>query len=114
MDAEISALNEISFDALHSGLKKVRSCRWALWLVILIYLPGLVVATGSGLTSSTLSTLFFVWVGLLCVAVGMATVVRCPCCHKPFHTNGPTFLPLRKCVHCGLAVNADKGSRRAK
>lgn len=112
MEVQSSGHNEISYDDLQPGLKKIRNRRWLLWLVILTYLPGLVVAMGAGLTSSALSYLFFAWVGLLCVAVGMATVVKCPGCDKPFHTNGPTFLPVRKCVHCGLAVNADKVSRR--
>ena len=111
MDAHVLDNKEISFDALQKGLKKIRNRRWLLWLVILVYIPGLVVAMNAGLSSSALSNLFFVWVGLLCVVVAMATVVKCPCCQKPFHTNGPTFLPVRKCVHCGLGVNADKAEK---
>jgi DNA-directed RNA polymerase subunit RPC12/RpoP len=90
------------------GLAKVRSRRWILWIVILGYIPGLLIAlelqTGKGL----LAKLFGLWVLLLCFAVGLATVVKCPRCGKPFHTNGPTFFPVRKCVHCGLHVTADK------
>lgn len=94
--------------ALSQGMVKIRKCRWILWSTLIIYVPGLVLALQLKLSSSTMTKLFGLWVVLLCVAVGMATVVKCPRCRKPFHTNGPTFLPVRKCVHCGLPVNADK------
>lgn len=107
----MSEQQQITFAALQQGLKKVRSRRWLLWLVIFIYIPALIIAMGIGLPGGIMGKLFFVWVALLCVAVGMATVVKCPQCGNTFHTNGPTFLPVRKCVHCGLAVNADKQRR---
>ena len=88
-----------------AGLKKVRSRRWLLWVVILIYIPSMLVALELQATSKVMGWLFGLWVLLLCVVVGMATVVKCPRCAKPYHTNGPTFLPVRKCVHCGLPVN---------
>jgi hypothetical protein len=94
--------------AYGQGLAKVRKRRWILWATIFIYLPGLYFALELGLAGGTLATLFWVWVGLLCVAVGLATVVKCPRCLNQFHTNGPTFLPVRKCVHCGLPLKADK------
>jgi hypothetical protein len=93
---------------IQQGLAKVRNRRWILWAVILIYMPCLIVALEMEATGGTLGTLFFIWLVLLCIAVGLATVVRCPRCGNTYHTNGPTFLPVRKCVHCGLAVNADK------
>jgi uncharacterized membrane protein YhdT len=104
----LSEQREISQAALHQGLKKVRSRRWILWITILIYMPGLIIALESNASGSTLGKLFAAWIALLCIAVGLATVVKCPQCGNTFHTNGPTFLPVRKCVHCGLAVNADK------
>jgi hypothetical protein len=93
---------------IQQGLAKVRNRRWILWAVILIYMPCLVIALEMEATGSTMGTLFIIWLVLLCVAVGLATVVKCPRCGNTYHTNGPTFLPVRKCVHCGLAVNADK------
>ena len=96
--------------AIQQGLAKVRNRRWILWVVILIYMPCLIIALEMGASGSTMGTLFIIWLGLLCVAVGLATVVKCPRCGNCYHTNGPTFLPVRKCVHCGLAVNADKKS----
>lgn len=94
--------------AIHQGLVKVRKSRWLLWSTIIIYVPGLVIALQWHLSSGTMTKLFGLWVILLCVTVGLATVVKCPRCRNPFHTNGPTFLPVRKCVHCGLHVSADK------
>ena len=93
---------------IHQGLSKVRSRRWILWTVILIYMPGLMIALEMGAPGSTMGKLFAAWVGLLCIAVGLATVVKCPGCNNTYHTNGPTFLPVRRCVHCGLALCADK------
>jgi len=92
---------------IHQGLAKVRSRRRLLWGTIIVYLPGLWLALQAGLSTRTMSWLFGAWVALLCVVVGMATVVKCPRCGNPFHTNGPTFLPVRKCLHCGLHVKAD-------
>lgn len=90
------------------GLAKIRKCRWLLWGSIIGYIPGLFLALNLGLSRGTLTWLFGGWVGLLCLTVGLACIVKCPRCRQPFHTNGPTFLPVRKCVHCGLPVNADR------
>jgi uncharacterized membrane protein YhdT len=100
--------NQLDPAVLHQGLVKVRKSRWLLWLTIIIYVPALVIALQYHLSSGTMTKLFGLWVILLCVTVGLATVVKCPRCRKAFHTHGPTFLPVRKCVHCGLHVNADK------
>jgi hypothetical protein len=95
---------------LRPGLAKVRQRRWILWATILIYVPGLLLAFQMGAAGGTMAKLFVGWVALLCVAVGLATIVKCPRCSQQYHTNGPTFLPLRRCVHCGLPLNADKTS----
>lgn len=104
---------ETDRDTLRQGLAKVRQRRWILWATILIYMPGLIVALEMEATSGTLAKLFALWIVLLCVAVGLATVVKCPDCGNTYHTNGPTFLPVRRCVHCGLPLNADKKKRIA-
>ncbi|MCM2263670.1 MAG: hypothetical protein NDI73_00600 [Desulfuromonadales bacterium] len=93
---------------ISQGLVKVRKSRWILWSAIIIYVPGLVIALQLNLSTAAMTKLFGLWVVLLCVAVGLATVVKCPRCRNSFHTHGPTFLPVRKCVHCSLPVNADK------
>lgn len=94
--------------ALAAGLSKVRQRRRILWAAIFIYVPGLLIALKLELAGATMAKLFGLWIALLCVAVGLATAVRCPGCGKQFHTNGPTFLPVRRCVHCGLHVCADR------
>ena len=99
--------------ALQRGLAKVRSRRWILWATILIYMPGMMLGLYLQASGGTMGKLFAGWVVLLCIAVGLATVVVCPRCGNTFHTNGPTFLPVRRCVHCGLHLCADKTSRSA-
>ena len=104
---------KVTHTSLRLGLAKVRKRRWLLWPTILIYLPSLIIALEMQVEGGTMGKLFACWVIMLCVAVGLATVVKCPRCNNPFHTNGPTFLPVRKCVHCGLFVNADKAKQEA-
>ena len=90
------------------GLKKIRQRRWLLWIVILAYVPAMMVSLQSTGGWDTVVKAFIVWLVILCVVVGMAVVIRCPDCGNCFHTHGPTFMPVRRCVHCGLHVNADK------
>ncbi len=99
---------------ISQGLAKIRKCRWLLWSSLIVYVPGLYLALQLELPRQGLTWLFGAWVALICVTVGVACVVKCPRCNKPFHTNGPTFLPVRSCVHCGLHVKADKTEARKK
>ena len=91
-----------------AGLKKVRQRRRALWLVILIYLPAMMIALDSPDYKTWVTVVFSTWIVLLITAVAFACLVRCPRCGECFHTHGPTFLPFRRCLHCALHVNADK------
>ncbi len=93
---------------LAEGLSKIRSRRWLMWFVIIAYIPGLIIALEMQATTTIMSWLFAFWVLLLCIVVGLATVSKCPRCNNSFHTNGPTFLPVRNCVHCGLHLKSDK------
>lgn len=95
------------------GLKKIRKCRWFFFGVVLIYVPALLVTLRLSQSGRTTATLFGVWVFFLVLSVVFAAVVKCPRCKQYFHTNGPTFLPVRKCVHCSLPVNADKQKKSA-
>jgi len=90
------------------GLSKVRKCRWFFFGVVLIYVPALLLTLRYSQSGRTTATMFGIWVFVLVISVVFAAVVKCPRCKQYFHTNGPTFLPVRKCVHCGLPVNADK------
>ena len=99
---------------LAAGLAKIRSRRWLLWFIIMAYVPGLLIALEMNTPTNVMGWLFGFWVLLLCIGVGFATVIKCPRCNKPFHTNGPTFLPVRLCVHCGLHLKADKITARSE
>jgi hypothetical protein len=91
-----------------AGLKKVRQRRIMLWLIIAVYVPAMMISLQSAGGWNTVIKVFMIWLILLCVVVAFAVVVRCPECGNCFHTHGPTFFPVRRCVHCGLHVNADK------
>ena len=105
--------SEPEFSAIRQGLAGIRRRRLFLWATILLYLPALLIVLELNLSGDVMTKLFFLWVGLLCIAVGLATVAKCPRCRRAFHTNGPTFLPLRKCLHCGLHLRADKAKSTA-
>ena len=90
------------------GLRKIRHRRWYLWLTILIYIPAMVVALQSPWGCHAAVKVFIVWIIMLCISVWLAAVVRCPDCENYFHTHGLTFFPARRCLHCGLHINADK------
>jgi hypothetical protein len=91
-----------------AALKKIRKRRVYLWGVILIYLP--VMWTTLQLTQSYNKTAvaFVAWVLLLCFVATFAALARCPGCGNYFHMHGMTLLFLRKCLHCGLHINADR------
>ena len=95
------------------GLKKIRSRRKVLWLVIMVYLPAMMLALDSPNYRTWVVVVFVTWIILLILAVGFACVVRCPRCGEYFHTHGPTFLPFRRCLHCALHVNSDKRAPEA-
>jgi hypothetical protein len=90
------------------GLKKVRQRRLWLWLVIIVYLPAMMIALRQPNYKTWAALAFCIWIVLLIIVVAFACLVRCPRCGECFHTHGPTFLPLRRCLHCSLHVNADK------
>jgi hypothetical protein len=108
LEAPLTGERETDPVVLQQGLSKVRQRRWLLWATILIYIPGLLIMLDMQASSGTMGKMFALWIALICVSIGLATVVKCPRCNNTYHTNGPTFLPVRKCVHCGLPLNADK------
>ncbi len=109
----MSAEHEQDQNNYHDGLKKVRSRRRWLWLVIGVYLPAMMWALDSPDYKTRAIAVFFTWLIALIIAVGFACLVRCPRCGEYFHTHGPTFLPFRRCLHCALHVNADKRAPEA-
>lgn len=98
---------------ISQGLAKIRIRRWIFFGVVLIYVPALLVTLKLSQSGRTTATMFGIWVFFLIIAVVLAATARCPRCKDYYHTNGPTFLPVRKCVHCGLFVNADKVKKQS-
>ena len=90
------------------ALKKIRKQRLFLWLVILIYLPAMWSALQLTQSYNKTAVAFIAWVLLLTVVATFAALARCPGCGNYFHMHGMTLLFLRKCLHCGLHVNADR------
>lgn len=97
-----------------SGLKIIRFRRGILWLVILAYLPAMMVALDSTDYRKWVAIVFISWIVLLIWAVGYACLARCPRCGELYHTHGPTFLPLRRCLHCSLHLTSDKKAAENK
>jgi hypothetical protein len=94
--------------ATHGALLAViRRRRWYLWGLILIYMPASV--TTLQLTQSYTSTgiLVFIWFIVLCIAVTLAAVAKCPRCGNTFHMRNSTLSFYRKCRHCGLQISGD-------
>jgi len=103
---------ELTPQELHQGLSKISVRRWFFFGVVLIYVPALLIVLKVSQSGQLTLSLFGLWVFVLIIAVVLAAIVRCPRCKEYYHTNGPTFLPVRKCVHCGLFVNADKVKKK--
>lgn len=99
---------------ISQGLAKIRKRRWFFFGVVLIYVPALLVTLKLSQSGKTTATMFGLWVFVLIISVVLAATARCPRCKGYYHTNGPTFLPVRRCVHCGLPVNADKHKSKDK
>lgn len=93
------------------GLTLVRRRRRFLWGMLLVYVPAIwttLLLTGSDRAAFKV---FVLWVVLTSLAVGAAALARCPRCFNYFHMHGFVPLYLRKCLHCGLHVNADREQR---
>jgi hypothetical protein len=89
-------------------MKRIRKRRLFLWLVILVYLPAMWTTLQLTQSYNKTALAFIVWVILLTVIACYAAVARCPGCGNYFHMHGATLLFLRKCLHCGLHVTADR------
>jgi hypothetical protein len=102
--------HEYSIDPATFGamLAIIRRRRWYLWGLILIYMPASV--TMLQLTQSFKPTgiLVFTWFIVLCIAVTLAAVAKCPRCGNTFHMRNSTLSFYRKCRHCGLHISGDE------
>ncbi len=91
-----------------SGLAKIRRRRWALWTVFLTYIPAIWVTLRITESDWYAGAVLVVWVIMAAVAGGFAAFARCPWCGDYYHIKGLTPVWVRKCLHCGLPLNADR------
>lgn len=91
-----------------SELGKIRSNRMCLWLVIICYVPMIYITYKWNHSDKALAVVFVIWIVFLCKAVLQAAFVVCPRCGNYFHIKNFFPLYLRRCLHCGLHINADK------
>ena len=91
-----------------AAMKRIRRRRLFLWMVIIVYLPAMWATLQLTQSYHKTAIAFIIWVVLLTVIATVAAMARCPGCGNYFHMHGATLLFLRKCLHCGLHVNADK------
>jgi hypothetical protein len=93
---------------LAPALKTIRRRRLLLWGIILVYLPAMWTILQITQSYHKTAVAFVIWVILLTTIATYAAMVRCPACGNYFHMHGATLLYLRKCLHCGLHINADR------
>lgn len=94
-----------------SGLRRIRRRRKYLWLVSLAYMPIMWITLKMTYSHQALAVVYVIWIFFLCKAVLPVAFALCPRCGNYFHMKGffPVYL-LRKCLHCGLHISADKKS----
>jgi hypothetical protein len=97
---------------LGPGLRRIRRRRWALWTVLIIYLPTMWATQQITRSFQAALPVFFAWLVLLILVTAVSATVRCPRCGNYYHVHGMVLLYLRKCLHCQLPLNADR--KRAK
>lgn len=91
------------------ALSQIRRRRRIFFGVVLIYVPAVWVIHGISPTNKTMFTTIGIWVVLLLITCLMSAAARCPRCGNYFHVHGMSMLYLRRCLHCQLHINADKG-----
>ena len=92
------------------GLRRIRRRRRYLWLVSLAYLPIMLITLKVTHSNRALAAVFVIWIVFLCKAVLPVAFAVCPRCGNYFHMKGFFPLYLRRCLHCGLHINADRKS----
>ena len=94
-----------------SELGRIRASRMCLWLVGLSYVPMMFMTSRWTHSDTALGGVFVIWIVFLCRAVLQVAFAICPRCGNYFHIKNffPSYL-MRRCVHCGLHINADKNS----
>lgn len=83
-------------------LAVIRRRKWYLWGLILVYLPATYTSLKVTQSFSTTCAVFGVWFVLLCAAVTLMALSKCPRCGQTFHMRNSTLSFSGKCRHCGL------------
>jgi len=109
---ELEEKKNEDFSKYASGLSRLRRRRWFFWVVILIYLPSIWLSLRITNSDRQTAKVFVVWLVLVFVSCLFAAAGKCPRCGNLFHVNGLTPLFLRRCLHCGLHITADKKQHR--
>ncbi len=80
-----------------------------LWLVIISYVPMMYMTLKWTHSDKALAVVFVIWLVFLIKAVLQTAFAICPRCGNYFHIKNfhPRYL-MRRCLHCGLHINADK------
>ena len=112
MDSDQSSVRFASEKAIRAGLELLRRRRRRFWLLLLTAVPGS--AGLMMLPGPFFPLLAAAWLGGVAIAAWQSSVSPCPKCGEQFHHNfGISQLLARRCVHCGLNLNADlDGSAR--
>jgi hypothetical protein len=97
--------------ALAPGLSRLRRKRWFLWSVLLTYVPAIWLALELTGSDSGALVVFVLWIAMAAVAGALAAFSRCPRCGEYFHVKGLMPVWVRKCLHCGLRLTADRGGK---
>ncbi len=90
------------------GLARIRRRRWCLWGLLLVYLPAIALSLRLTRSDAATGVVFAVWFALLLAASCAASFARCPRCGEYFLVHGFVPLFVRRCVHCGLGLTADR------
>lgn len=88
------------------AMSLIRRRRKYFFATVILYMPAMWVVQYNAPKSIFLA--IGIWIVILFTTALLSAVTKCPRCGNYFHVHGPTFLYLRRCLHCQLHINADK------
>lgn len=94
--------------ALAQGLVRLRRRRRWLWLALGTYFPAIFLTLRLTGSDKATGITLLAWLGFVGVASGVAGLTRCPRCANYFHMQGLMPVWVRRCLHCGLSLRADR------
>lgn len=106
MDGDQPSVRFTSEKSIRAGLESLRRRRRRFWLLLFSAAPA--AAALMILPGPIFPILTAAWLGGVAIAAWHSSVSRCPKCGEQFHYYfGISQLLTRRCVHCGLDMNAD-------